>query len=81
MEKYVCKNILTGICDYILSNKIINDTAYLKLLLDSGCISENILDSCIQDLASHNVGEAVALLLQYKEAHFSKKDFFSNLNL
>lgn len=80
-EDYVCKHMLTGIWDYILSDKIINDTAYLKLLLDIGCITENILDSCIQDLASHNVGEAVALLLQYKEAHFSKKDFFSNLNL
>lgn len=80
-KDYICKHMLTGIWDYILSDKIINNTAYLKLLLDIGCITEDILDSCIQDLVSQNAGEAAALLLQYKETHFSKKDFFSNFNL
>lgn len=80
-EEYVCKHMLTGIWDYVISDENVQDVSYLKLLLQLGCITEANINNCLQDLVSKNAKEASAILLHYKETQLEKKDFFSDLKL
>lgn len=80
-EDYICKHMLTGVWDFVTTEENVMDQSYIKVLLNLGCITEDNFDSCLLDLTDKSASESVALLLQYKDIHFAKNDFFDGLKL
>lgn len=80
-ESYIRSNMETGIWDYVIDDHNIGNSSYVKLLLDLNAILEEKIDIYLQNLVEKNASESAAILLHYKETHFAKKDFFSDLKI
>lgn len=80
-EHYISTHIDDGVWDVLISSTCILDLAYLRVVLALSCIDEDHVDDCMHDLVRQNASEAVVLLMEYKDSHFKKDDFFDGFTL
>ncbi|MGN0131586.1 MAG: leucine-rich repeat protein [Lachnospiraceae bacterium] len=80
-ESYLRSHFSTGVWECFCTKEFASDCAYLKILLDLGCVTEANMDSLLADVNRIGACEAAVMLLQYQQTHLTKSDFFSDLTL
>lgn len=80
-EAYLSSHFSDGVWECFCTKEFASDCAYLKLLLDLGCVTELNIDSLLTDVNRIGACEATAMLLQYQQTHLMKNDFFRDLTL
>lgn len=80
-EDYLLSRFSLGVWECFCSEEFASDCAYLKILLDLGCVTEDNIDALLADANRIGACEAVAMLLQYQQTRLTKNDFFVDLTL
>ena len=80
-KDYLLSRFTPGVWECFCSDEFACDCAYLKLLLDLGCVTEQNIDALLADVNKIGACEAAAMLLQYRQTRLETNDFFVGLTL
>lgn len=83
-KAYIVSHFQSGVWERFCTPEYVSDSCYMKLFIDSGCITEDNISLLLSDLNSLNssqAAETMAMLLHHRETALQKEDFWNNLSL